>query len=111
MKADTTWFLTQWGESLTRKRLATTFDAENKAVESWDANDLAFTGDFQPLNGSDVRMEQGRSDKSDAKVYVEFDEDIVSGDRVVRSGVNYHVSYIRDHEDHRWCFLRKLRNA
>ena len=84
MKTDMDTFLVGWGETLVRSRLTVTYDSEKKAVEDWTTQSIELTGDYQPMTGSDIRAEEGRTDKSDAKVYTVFDEDILSGDRIVR---------------------------
>ena len=109
MKTDTTTFLDAWGESLTRRRPTVTYDSEGKSSKSFA--DAALTGDHQPLSGNDIRAESGRTEKSDAKIFCAFDADVLEGDQILRGTVYWDVNYVKDHEDHIFVFIRKLRNA
>ena len=111
MKTDMTTFLATWAESMSRQRVVVTYDSENKPTETWTTSPVTISGDYQPLSGSDERNESGRTDKSDGKVFTEFDTDILAGDRLVRSSVYWHVNYVKDFEDHLEIFIRKLRNG
>lgn len=111
MKLDTTAYLATWGESMTRQRATTTYDSEGKASIVWTTSQATITGDYQPLTGEDMRAESGMTDKSDAKIFAAFDVSVLAGDRILRGGVYWDVNYIRDHEDHVFIFIRKLRNG
>lgn len=103
MRADTAWYLAQWGEPLLRRRATASFDAKGQATEDWSAS-LSFTGDFQALSGDEIEAEAGLEHRSDEQVIVAYNADIQSRDRVYRYDENlgflalYRVNYTRDHE-------------
>ena len=105
-RADMTTFLEEWGESLLRRRATTSYDTRLMPVESWGSS-LSFTGDFQPLSGSEMRAEAGLEVQSDGKIEAEYNVDVISHDRVIRDGVAYSVTWVKEHEDHLNIFVAK----
>lgn len=101
IRADTSWYLTQWGESLLRRRaVVTSYDAKGMATESWSAS-LSFTGDFQPLSSNEVEAEAGLEHPSEQEIEAVYDVDVAAHDRVVRDGTTYRVNSVLDYEDHK----------
>jgi len=107
MKADTDIILTEWGDTLTVKRLATpTYDNEGKANtddDQWVQIPAGKTiiGDWQALPGSAIIEEQGLEVKSIAQVIAAFDVDVQAGDRIYRADGSFmYANYVRSYEDH-----------
>lgn len=113
MKADTTQFLAEWGDTLTVKRLVDpTYDDEGKANtndDQWTQFPAGETikGDWQALPGSAVIEEQGLEVKSVAQVIAAFDADIQAGDRIYKGGSYLYVNYVVPYEDHMTVRLTK----
>ncbi len=104
MRADTTDFLAEWGESLLRRRASISYDDGRRGIESWNSS-LSFTGDFQALSGSEMRAEAGLQQRSDGKIITEYDADVLAGDRVIRSSDTFRVNYPHVYEDHQSLFM------
>lgn len=106
LKRDTSLFLDDFGESLSIDRPVNSYTM-GKASQSWSDQGV-ITGDWQPLSGAETRAEEGRAVKSDAKVIVCVDTDILVGDRCYQTdGTFAYVSYIKKYEDHWTVFLTK----
>ena len=105
IRADTDTYLGTWGESLVRKRLSSSYNAMREVVESWDSNDLAISGDWQPLTGAERRAEYGLAQKSEAKIITAYDTLVAANDRITRSSITYRVNYVQAFEDHLSIFV------
>jgi len=104
MRADMTWFLSQWGEPLLRRRIAVSYGDDGQGTDTWSSS-LSFTGDFQPLSGKEIEAEAGLEQHSEHKVQMVYDEDVDQNDRVERGGETHRVNRISDYEEHRVAFV------
>lgn len=105
MRADMDDFLSDWGESLLRRRRSVSYDSDGRlASEDWSSS-LSFTGDFQTLTGREIEAEAGLEHHSEYKVQTVYDADVDQSDRIVRGGVTYRVNRISDHEEHRVAYV------
>jgi hypothetical protein len=100
IRADMAWYLTQWPESLLRRRSSLSYDDGGLAVESWSSS-LSFTGDFQTLGGSEVEAESGLEHHSEYQIETEYDADVDQHDRVERDGETFRVNSVQGYEDHK----------
>lgn len=109
MKADTDQILSEWGETLTRKRLAATYDDDGRATNTY-TNTTTFTGDWQPTSGKVKLMEQGLEIKYDALVIAAFDASVEEDDQIFRAdGTFMRVKSISKYEDHMTIFLTRTK--
>ena len=108
MESDTSFALSEWGETLTVLRDAPSYSGGGgMASHSW-AGAGTILGDWQPVDGKTVMMEAKMTVKSESLVICAVDVDVLANDRLQRADGTYmYVNYIRKHEDHWTIYLKR----
>jgi len=110
MRADTDQFLSQWGETLTRKRLTSGYDANGRSNGDYTTISDTFSGDWQPLSGKTKLKESGLETSYDSKIITVYDADVLEDDQIHRAdGTFMWVTHVAKYEDHMTIFLNKTK--
>lgn len=100
--------LSDFKEKLYIKKPTLSYGSYGEASLTWTTASQV-SGDIQPVDGKTIIAEVGREEKTTHRVFLEYDVDIKSGDRIYQVGGTYYkLNYIRRYEDHLEVYVIKV---
>ncbi len=111
-KADTDSLLTDWGETVTIKRLTLDYNTV-PPTETWNAEAVTVSMEMQPISGSKMRHDAGILASATHWGLAKFDSGILTTDRLFRAGDTNHYDVLRvdDLEDHLEIWMKYVAGA